>query len=218
MDLSAITGQNSAAQNASTGLAADFDTFLTLLTTQLQNQDPLEPLDTNEFTAQLVQFASVEQTIQSNNNLEALISLTAQANAGSSVSYLGKDITISGDTTDLKDGFAEWHYDLGGSAQQTSIVVEDATGKVVYSAPGELTPGKHTFTWDGTDNAGNPLPEGSYTLNISAADIDGEPIGVTQSVTGRVTGVDFTGEEVLLMVGDIGHSLLDVLSINEPTP
>ena len=218
MDVTTITGQASASQRSGASLAQDFDTFLTLLTTQLQNQDPLSPLDTNEFTAQLVQFSSVEQAIQTNQNLESLLAMTQAASAGSAVSYLGKQVTTLGNQTNLQNGVAEWNYKLEAQSEQTGLVIEDSAGKIVYVTQGETFAGDHTFTWNGNDNSGQPLPDGLYTLKVSAHNEANQPITVQTSVSGLVTGVDFKGAEPLLKVGDANFSLLDILTIEEITP
>ena len=213
MDISSILPQTGAAAQSTSALADNFETFLTLLTTQLQNQDPLEPLDTNEFTEQLVQFSSVEQAIQTNSNLESLLALTQATTAGTAVSYLGKTITALGDTTQLQGGLAQWSYDLDGPADQTSLLVLDATGKVVFTGSGELTAGKHDFIWDGNDNAGNPLPDGDYTLQVAPIDENGDPVSVSTTVKGLVDGVDFTGAQPLLKVGSVNYALAEILTL-----
>jgi flagellar hook assembly protein FlgD len=110
------------AAKAKTTLASNFDTFLTLLTTQLKNQDPLSPMDSSQFTQQLVQFSQVEQSINANQNLEKLITLT-QARAGSdAVNYLGKTVTITDGTAGLKSGQALWGYSLASDSAATRLV------------------------------------------------------------------------------------------------
>src|SRR5215831_6422021 len=150
---SAAASTGSAAQDAQKSLSANFDTFLTLLTTQLKNQDPLSPMDSNQFTQQLVQFSQVEQQIHSNQNLESLISLTKANSATTAVSYLGKSLTLTDGTAPLMNGEAKWAYSLDNDASTTKLVVTDATGKIVYAGTGETTSGMHAFTWDGKDNA-----------------------------------------------------------------
>jgi len=205
----------SQAQQSQVGLAENFETFLTLLTTQLQNQDPLDPLDSGEFTSQLVQFTSVEQAISTNDNLESLLILTQAASTGNAVTYIGKSVTFNGDATMLTSGQAAWQYDLESTAAQTTIVVSDDTGKVVYSETGQTTPGKHDFIWDGTDNAGNVLPDGLYTAQVSATDEGGENVFVDTFVTGTVTGVDIEGLEPFLKMGLASYRLSDVLTIED---
>ena len=111
-----LAGSGSSTSFATSSLAENFDTFLTLLTVQLQNQDPLDPLDTNEFTSQLVQFTAVEQAIATNNNLESLIGLTELSHAATRISYLGKEVEAPGSTSYLTDGKAEWSYVLDDEA------------------------------------------------------------------------------------------------------
>ncbi len=206
-----------ASDRSTTQLADNFETFLTLLTTQLQNQDPLEPLDSNEFTEQLVQFSSVEQAIQTNTNLENLVAINQAATAGTAVSYLGKFVTALGDQASLQNGQAQWSYDLPVSADQTSLVVLDATGKLVYTAQGQTNSGKHDFVWDGNDNAGNPLPDGSYTLQVSSLTEDGDPLSVTTSAKGLVDGVEFDGTQPFLTIGSSRYTLTDILTLEEFT-
>ncbi len=207
----------SQSQKSKVGLAENFETFLTLLTTQLQNQDPLDPLDSGEFTSQLVQFTSVEQAINTNDNLEALLILTQAASTGNAVTYIGKSVTFKGDAAMLSAGQAQWQYNLESQATETTIVVSDDSGKVVYSQSGQVAPGEHDFVWDGSDNAGNALPDGLYTVQVSATDASGGNILVDTFVTGAVTGVDIVGLEPFLKVGLASYRLSDILSI-EQTP
>src|SRR4029453_17851676 len=127
----------SAATRSESQLAANFDTFLVLLTAQLKNQDPLEPMDSNEFTHQLVQFSSVEQQINSNKNLESLIALTKARGAADAVSYLGKTLTLTDGMAALMGGEANWAYSLENDAANATLVIRNMHGDVVYAAPAE---------------------------------------------------------------------------------
>src|SRR5262245_44035848 len=118
----------SAAASAQQQLSTNFDSFLTLLTTQLQNQDPLQPMDSNQFTQQLVEFSQVEQQINSNKNLESLISLTKNQASVNAVSYIGKTLTLTDGTGALKDGEVTWAYSLDSAATTANLIVSDSLG------------------------------------------------------------------------------------------
>jgi flagellar basal-body rod modification protein FlgD len=208
----------SAAASAGKSLANNFDTFLTLLTTQLEHQDPLEPMDSSEFTQQLVQFSSVEQAIATNKNLESLIQAQQATQTTNSVGYLGKEIQVSGDTTALSDGSATWEYYLPQEAAATAIIVSDINGKVVYSGTGETAAGEHTFTWDGKDNIGNQLDDGLYSIQVAPVNGEAEAQQAYTFVTGIVDGIDTTGVEPMLIVGDLATSLSQVIRVNDPAP
>ncbi len=212
-----VTATNSQAQQASViagqDLAENFDNFLMLLVTQLENQDPLEPMDTNEFTSQIVQFASVEQEIASNTNLERLIALQRSNQAAAAVNYLGKRVEAEGNTTVLTDGYAEWNYGLPENADTVELMVVDELGNQIYHTEGANDLGAHRFVWNGLDDSGNPVPDGLYTLSINATDAEGQAIAPTMTVVGQVDGVETTGDTVVLFVGPIGIPIGDVISI-----
>jgi flagellar basal-body rod modification protein FlgD len=198
------TSQSATAQSQ---LSSNFDTFLTLLTTQLQNQDPLSPMDSNQFTQQLVEFSQVEQQINSNQNLESLISLTKNQTSMSAVSYLGKTITMNDGTGALMDGAARWAYSLDDTADSASLIVSNASGKVVYSGSAETSQGMHAFDWDGTSNNGETLDPGAYTLQVIAKTRDGTAVSTHVASQGVVSEVDLTGSEPMLMIGPMGVPL-----------
>jgi flagellar basal-body rod modification protein FlgD len=170
-------------------LSSNLDNFLTLLTTQLQYQDPLSPMDSTQFTNQLVQFASVEQQIQSNRNLESLISLQQTNNMVGAVSYIGKQVEVTGQTTTLKDGQATFSYTLPSDASAAVLGIYDENGKQVAVAQAEKTTGRHDFVWNGKDGRGNTLPAGKYTIQVAAVDANNTQITPTYTTTGTVTSV-----------------------------
>lgn len=217
MEINPVNTQG-AASTSMTGLAEDFDTFLLLLTEQLQNQDPLDPMDTNEFTSQLVEFTSVEQAIATNQNLETLIGLQSQSATSTALGYLGREVTARGSTTGLVNGEAVWNYRLAGSADTTTLTLTDASGRVVFTGPGQTQSGEHSFVWDGTDNAGDPLPEGAYTLTVDANDPTGSPISTTIEVTGTISGVTNQGTDPVLQIGEAILSLNDITEVRLPSP
>ncbi len=203
----ASTTTTSAAATSQQQLSANFDTFLTLLTTQLQNQDPLQPMDSNQFTQQLVEFSQVEQQINSNKNLESLISLTKNQTNVNAVSYLGKTLTMTDGTGALQDGQVKWAYSLDSDAAAANLIVSDSQGHTVYSASAEKSAGLHAFTWNGQDNTGHTLSPGSYTLKVSAKTADNSDIPTTVASQGVVSEVDLTGTEPVLMIGPVGVPL-----------
>jgi flagellar basal-body rod modification protein FlgD len=201
----ATTASNAA--NAQKGLSGNFDTFLTLLTTQLKNQDPLAPMDSNQFTQQLVQFTQVEQQIASNKNLESLIALTKSQSAANAVSYLGKTLTVTDGTAALENGSATWAYSLGNDAASAKLIVSDSKGHTVYVGSGETSSGLHAFTWDGKSNSGATLPVGAYKLTVAAQGADGTPFTGDVASQGTITEVDLSGAEPMLMIGPMGVPL-----------
>jgi len=208
------TTASSSANSALTDLSGNFDTFLTLLTTQLQNQDPMNPMDSDQFTQELVAFSGVEQQINTNDNLKTLISLQQGNSSNNAINYLGKNITITDGSGQLTDGAGHWSYALGSAAASTTIVVTDANGKVVYTGKGETGAGQHDFDWDGKDNSGNQLDDGTYKVTVTALGSDGSNLQTAVASSGAVSEVNFTGSEPYLMVGSMAVPLSSVSAVD----
>lgn len=202
--------------NTRASIADNFDTFLTLLTTQLKNQNPLEPLDTNQLTQQLVQFTEVEQAVQQNENLESLIRLSTANAVTNVVGFLGGEITLSGETAELKNGTATWNYELDAAADNTSFTIRDSNGVPVFTNSGAAPAGRNTFIWNGQTDTGLPAPEGDYTLTVTAIDSSGTAINVTTQIVGIVDGVNFKGSEPLLLMGNREVKLDEIISVTLP--
>lgn len=196
----ATTSGNAAGLSKRTSIAQNFDSFLLLLTTQLKNQSPLDPLDTNQFTQQLVQFASVEQQLKSNETLGALLNSTKAATASTAASFVGRQVTADGATAPLADGKAQWTVSLPRAGQAT-LTIQDAKGSVVATRTQSMNGGNQTFTWDGRMSTGMIAPPGDYTLTVTGRDPSGQPMSIKTEITGQVTSVDLSGTEPVLLVG-----------------
>ncbi len=199
-----------------TNLTETFDDFLTLLTTQLQYQDPLEPLDTNQFTEQLVQFANVEQAINTNTKLDQLIAAQGGNELTGALDYIGKTVTVEGTGLDLVDGGATLAYDLSGAASAVTVLVLDSLGQPVASLKGPSGTGPQEIVWDGKDDQGNQLPDGTYVFSVQAVDAQGDPVALKQGSVGRVSGLELVNGEVILTVGSLQVTLNQILSVREP--
>jgi len=210
---SATTGKAATDQTKLTG---DLNRFLTLLVTQLQNQDPLQPLDANQFTAQLVQFASVEQQINQNANLEKLLTAQSEGTMASAVGYLGATVEVAGKALPLQNGSAEASYSLPKQAKQAVAVVQNAAGQTVYTQAVDTAAGRHAFHWDGTTSAGKRAADGTYSLHIVAKSSTGETLTATQTWWGQVTGLGNGSPGTLLRIGSGSVPLADVQSITRP--
>ncbi len=203
-----------AANSAGSALSKNYDTFLSLLTTQLQHQDPLEPMDSSEFTSQLVQFSSVEQSILTNSNLENLLNLVATDQATNVVNFIGKEVEALGDTATLSGGAAYWSYDLSAETASTEIRITDANGKLVYLGAGEQSKGQHGFTWNGLDNNGVAQPDGTYAITVIAKDSNGDTVSTTTGIRGLVTGVEGVDGVQHLIIGGARVPLSDITKVS----
>ncbi len=203
MDVTQVANQQSQSlQKATTGLAENYDTFLQLLTQQMQNQDPLNPMDSTQFVSQLVEFSSVEQQIAQNKNLETLIGLQYGSAYGAAASYLGRTATAVTDTAALSGGQAEWNYRMPEGAKNASLVITDMEGKEVFRTEGETKAGLQSFSWDGKNASGADMPDGLYKMEVRAENAEGKTLDVITEITGQVSGVDFTGKEPAVLIGD----------------
>jgi flagellar basal-body rod modification protein FlgD len=201
------------ASSASLGnIAGNFATFLTLLTTQLQHQDPLSPLDTNQFTQQLVQFASVEQQINMNTSLSTLISLQQTQQATAALGFIGTTVVVGGNTAQLANGQATWNYAVASPATAT-INVSNASGQLVYSTTQAVQPGTQTFVWNGRNSVGNVMPAGPYTVSISATGANGQPVQVATQVEGVVSGVNVSANPITLTVNGQSYPLSQITQV-----
>ena len=209
------SGTNSSSQQASNQLSADMNTFLTLLTTQLKYQDPLDPMDTAEFTNQLVQYSSVEQAIQTNTKLDTLLNMSMSNLGAQAVSYIGKVAQVLGDVMPMEGGHAKATYTLDKNVSSAVITIKDMSGKIVYSETAETTAGTHEFTWDGKDSDGNQLEDGAYQIVVSTTVPNGESAAnVTTTIFGKVTGVASDSNGVYIGLGDsVTANLGDILTI-----
>jgi flagellar basal-body rod modification protein FlgD len=193
----------------------DKDDFLNLLITQLQNQDPLNPTDSVEFTAQLAQFSSLEQLGNVNDNLTEMKNFQASINNSQAVSLIGKTITANGDSIQLgSDRPVPCNFKLQNDAAVVVASIYDGTGKFVADFKTEnLAAGPHSLMWEGTDNAGRLLPNGDYSFKIQAADASGRDIGATTFFTGKVDKVAFDNNTSYLISGNHKVALGEIVEV-----
>jgi flagellar basal-body rod modification protein FlgD len=212
---STSTAASSTASNTSkASLANNFETFLTLLTAQLRNQDPLSPLDSTEFTNQLVQFSGVEQQLKTNDLLTSLTENTKLSAGATAVAYLGKEATANTSTATIEaGGSTSWNYDLPRNAGAVALRVLDSSGRVVATANGQTSRGEKTFAWDGKDNSGRPVAAGTYRLEVNATTTDGQVISSTVSRQGLISAVDLSGATPTVTIGGATVPLAAIVKI-----
>ena len=204
------SGISTATSTASTGttqktssqeLAGNFTQFLTLLTTQLKNQNPLDPMDTNQFTQQLVQFAGVEQQLKTNDQLGTIMANSKASAAASTSSLIGRSVVAEGATTDLTGGKASWSLNPARAAARAIVTIKGADGSVVATKTTTLKAGSQTFDWNGAAASGLTVKDGQYTITVDAIDATGAKVAVDTKVSGKVDGVDLSGTEPVLTIG-----------------
>ena len=177
-------GTVASALNDNTEIASNFTTFLQLLTTQLQNQDPLSPMDTNQFTQQLVEFAGVEQQMKTNDTLSTLVSLQQSAQTSQALSLVGATVVVNGTTAQLANGQATWSLNATQPATAT-ITITAPSGQTVYTGTGAVNSGSQTYVWNGIGNDGTVWPAGNYTLTATAISASGQSTPITTQVEGK---------------------------------
>jgi flagellar basal-body rod modification protein FlgD len=212
---SSSSGGGTLGSTANTTLAGNFQTFLTLLTTQLQNQNPLDPLDTNQFTSQLVQFASVEQELKTNDQLTTLVSLQQTAQSTQALTFVGKTAVVDGSTAALTNSSATWDLSVPTNAN-VGVSITNSSGQTVYSNSYAVTAGNNqAFNWDGKGNDGTQWPDGQYKLTATAADSAGNTVAVSTQIQGVVNSVDLTQSPPLLSINGQTYTINQIKSISQ---
>jgi flagellar basal-body rod modification protein FlgD len=212
-----VTAGTSSSSSNSTGvdqasIAGNFNTFLQLLTTQLQNQNPLDPLDTNQFTQQLVQFAGVEQQLKTNDQLTTLVSLQQTAQSTAALSFVGKTVGINGSTAQLANNQAVWSFTVP-KPSSVNVSIANSTGQTVYSGTFTMQAGAQQYQWDGTNSSGVQQPDGAYTLTMTGVDSNGQNVAISTEVDGTVDSVDLTQNPPQLSIGGQNYSLNQITRI-----
>lgn len=216
MDLSQLTATTSATDTTAAASAANRSSlgqqdFLKMLITQLENQDPLNPQDATEFTAQLAQFSSLEQLVSLRAGIDKLVGTQSTSSLTATAALIGRDVTARAEQFELAGGSTPTlSFAMDGAATSVRAQIQDASGKVVRELPlGALGPGRHAIEWDGTGEGGRTLPDGVYALRVVAT-AGSEAVPATSFVSGRVTGSALSGGETVLMLGSIPVPLSEV--------
>ena len=198
---------------ASQQIAGNFQSFLQLLTTQLQNQNPLDPLDTNQFTQQLVEFAGVQQQLNTNDSLATLVSLQQTSQSTQALGFVGKTAVVSGSTAALTNSTATWQLSVP-TASTVNITVANSTGQTVFTGSYNASAGNNQpFEWNGQGNDGTQWPDGNYTLTATAKDAGGNTVAITTAIEGTVNSVDLTQSPPLLSIGGQTYTVNQIQSI-----
>lgn len=201
----ASTTTTSTDTTSTPGIADNFQTFLTLLTTQLQNQNPLDPLDTNQFTQQLVQFAGVEQQLKSNDQLKSLVDLQKSSASTEALIYVGQNVAVDGSTAQF-DTSATWNMTAAKDTSNATINITNSAGVTVYSGNFAIKSGGASFVWDGKGNDGTQYPAGAYKLTATGVDQNGQNVAISTEVQGIVDSVDLTASPPLLSIGGTNYT------------
>ena len=205
--LTSTTTNAAASATVNNGLASianNYQTFLSLLTTQLSNQDPLSPMDTSQFTQQLTQMTGVEQQLLSNQLLQQLVNQSSSGGGlEGAVGLIGKTVSVDGDSSTLSGGQATWEFSLPSTPTTMSVSVIDANNNVVWT--GQVTPsgsGAQSFTWNGQNMSGQQQADGgTYTLTINAKDNTGATITPSTTLQGTATAVQTVSGQTMVTVG-----------------
>jgi len=193
-------------------IASNFTTFLQMLTTQLKNQDPTSPMDTNQFTQQLVQFAQVEQQMKSNSQLTSLVALQQADQATALLSYVGATVAVDGSSAALKNGSAGWNLAATKPATAT-VTISAASGQTVFKTTVPVNAGSQSFVWDGRGNDGKQWPDGTYKISVTAVDANNQATSVATEVQGKVDSVDLTQSPPTLSINSQDYALTQIKRI-----
>jgi flagellar basal-body rod modification protein FlgD len=209
------TPQTAKSDAARSKLSSDYNNFLLMLTTQLKNQDPLDPMDSNEFTNQLVQFANVEQSITTNTHLEKLVNSTTNKNLNQAIDFLGKNVEVESSVFELKNGSGGFLYDTDKAYSKVQLIIKDSSGTPVRTISGDKNVGIHNFIFDGKDDNKLSLPNGYYS--ITALGIDDKNVGTALGTVtkGTVTSVGHDGDTVMVTVNGQAINSDDIIAIKQ---
>ncbi len=222
--VSGTTPQSSSSSSSSTAdatnalasqqIAGNFQSFLQLLTTQLQNQNPLDPLDTNQFTQQLVEFAGVQQQLNTNSSLSTLVSLQQTAQSTQALTFVGKTATVSGSTTTMTNSQATWALDIPKNST-LSVTISNGSGQTVFTGNYSATAGNgQPFSWNGKGNDGTQWPDGQYKMTATAVDSSGNNVAVSTDVEGVVSSVDLTQTPPMLTINGQTYTISQIKGIS----
>ena len=202
------TGTSSTTGSNKTG-TIDKDAFMKMLIAQLQNQDPLNPMDGTQFAAQLAQFSSVEQLSNVNTNLTNMMSsLNASSNA-QMANLVGTTVTAQGNTTQVSNSTGTLTYNLSGATQKATINIYNASGtKIKTLTVGNQNAGINTLQWDASG-----LSDGAYTFDVAATDKNNLAVAATAMVTGMVTGINYKNSTPYLTVNGQDIAFSNVTSV-----
>jgi flagellar basal-body rod modification protein FlgD len=221
-DVNFVNTQNGLGENGDDTVrsAADlnFENFLNLLVTELENQDPLNPLDNKEMTAQLAQFSSLEQNIQSNEYLERLAGQTDYSQQTVALSYIGKEALVPGDDVinDPNSNVATLNYVVPSAVTATNIEIMNEEGVVVRNLEGEISLGRNGTVWDGKDDNGDVVESGFYTFRASGVDPSGDEVPIAEYSYGHVYSMEGTGANISFTTGDgRTFTMEDILLVRE---
>jgi len=214
----AAAASSSTNLSGAASVSSTLKTFLSLLTTQLKNQDPSHATDPNQFTQELIQINNLEQQVAGNTSLSTISStLTGMSNASSlssGVGYIGKTVQTDTAAAPLVNKQAEWSYTLPKASVSTQLSIADANGNVVWRGTGSNSAGINPITWNGIETSGATAPNGAYTLTVSAVDASKNPIAATISAVGIVTAVNSSsGTTQLVLGGEVNVPISNVKSI-----
>ena len=186
----ASTTSTQTSNSATTGLNADFTMFLKLLTTQMQNQDPLDPMDTAQYTQQLVQYSQVEQSMQQNSTLKDILSGMTSQGLSQASALIGHEVEFDTDMTGLKDKPASWDWTANSKIDKMEVTITDANGKTVETRTVDVDDASSgRFSWDGSLSSGGTAPAGNYVLAVKGLDASGNTVSTSASAVGTVEEV-----------------------------
>jgi flagellar basal-body rod modification protein FlgD len=198
---------------ASQQIAGNFQSFLQLLTTQLKNQNPLSPLDTNQFTQQLVEFAGVQEQLNTNDSLATLVSLQQTAASTQALSFVGKNAVVSGKTALLTNSSASWGLNVPANANVT-INIANSSGQTVFTRTMPMNAGNNQpFTWNGIGSDGTQWPDGQYTLTATGSDGSNNTVAISTQVQGVISSVNLTQSPPLLNINGQSFTINQIQSI-----
>ena len=205
--------QNLSVNRAEATIGETFDSFLQLLTTQLKHQDPISPMDTAQFTNQLVSFTQVEQQIGTNRRLDSLMAMQSGGQFGEALNLIGREIEVVGNRLQFDGEPVTFGYGTPADANVVTVQILDSSGRTVWSERGNTRFGRHEVEWDGATLDGTEAPEGQYLIRVTARNPEGESLEVGTFSRGTVTGAESAGGQTTLLLGDVPVALEDVLAV-----
>lgn len=201
------------APTAKSVIGADFNMFLKLLTTQMQNQDPLSPMDSTQYTQQLVQYSQVEQSVQQSATLKDILARLSTQDMSQAAGFIGKEAVFSSAISGLGAKPASWTYTADRPITAGTATISDASGAVVFTRALARSDTDGNFLWDGTLADGSKAPDGAYTLSIGGVDAAGATVAAAISSTGTVTDVSARNGVLSLGVNGVQMSIATLVRL-----